>query len=404
MRRLMLLGRLALADLWHDRKVSLCVCASLVTVIAPLLLLFGLKHGVISHLQHDLLRDPRNLEIQMKGNGKYEPAWLEAWQANPLTGFAIGLTRSLNVEAQLYRTGRHFVESAEIIPTAKGDPLLADMTLEGWRDTSVILSQRAAEKLGVGAGDTLRIRLTRRLDSRPEMGEQTLHVHGILPAATYQRDAALVHPDLLHKLEWFRDGFAVTDLGVDTGRDLGEAARRYARARIYARDVDAVEPLQQALTAQNLETTSRLRDIQNVKAIDRLLSLVFMVIALTAVIGCMASLVGAFLANVERKRRDIAVLRLLGFGNRAVGAYTVWQAVMLTFLAYVAALLLYAVGSGIFNSTLVSVEAMNNVACRLAWQHAVAAGVLALALSVLVSLIGASRAIRIQPAESLREI
>lgn len=404
MRRLMLLGRLAFADLWHDRKVSLCVCASLVTVIAPLLLLFGLKHGVVSHLQHDLLHDPRNLEIQMKGNGKYEPAWLQAWQANPLTGFAIGLTRSLNVEAQLYRSGRHFVESAEIIPTAQGDPLLGDMVLEGWQDTSVILTQRAADKLAVRPGDALRIRLTRRLDGRSEMGEQTLHVHGVLPAASYQRDAALVHPDLLHKLEWFRDGFAVSDLGATTGRKTTEATRRYARARIYARDVDAVEPLQRALTEQNIETSSRLKDIQNVKAIDRLLSLIFMVIALTAIVGCMASLVGAFLANVERKRRDIAVLRLLGFGNRAVGSYTVWQAAMLTVLAYVAALVLYAVGSGIFNSTLVNVEAMNDVACRLAWQHAVAAGVLALTLSVLVSLIGASRAIRIQPAESLREI
>ena len=59
-KRLGLLSQLSLADLWHDRKVTLCMAASLVAVIAPLLLLFGLKHGVVSQLQEELLSDPRN--------------------------------------------------------------------------------------------------------------------------------------------------------------------------------------------------------------------------------------------------------------------------------------------------------------------------------------------------------
>ncbi|MEX5451729.1 ABC transporter permease, partial [Stutzerimonas stutzeri] len=144
--RFALLGRLALNDLWHDRKVSLCVAASLVAVIAPLLLLFGLKHGVVNQLQDDLLRDPRNLEIRLLSSGNYDTAWLTQLQQRPETGFAIGQTRSLNTQADLLGPNRRFVENAEIIPTQAGDPLL-DTPLSALRGNQVILSARAAERL-----------------------------------------------------------------------------------------------------------------------------------------------------------------------------------------------------------------------------------------------------------------
>ena len=46
--------------------------ATLVAVIAPLLLLLGLKHGVVSSMQDELARDPRNLEIRMLSSGSYD--------------------------------------------------------------------------------------------------------------------------------------------------------------------------------------------------------------------------------------------------------------------------------------------------------------------------------------------
>ena len=64
-----LLLRLAMQDLWHDRSVSFCIISSLVAVIAPLLLMFGLRYGVVSQLQQELARDPRNLEIRMVSSG-----------------------------------------------------------------------------------------------------------------------------------------------------------------------------------------------------------------------------------------------------------------------------------------------------------------------------------------------
>jgi putative ABC transport system permease protein len=68
---------LGLSDLIHDRKVSICIMASIVAVVAPLLLLFGLKFGIVSQLRAELLSDPRNLEVRMLASAKLEPAWFE---------------------------------------------------------------------------------------------------------------------------------------------------------------------------------------------------------------------------------------------------------------------------------------------------------------------------------------
>ena len=72
---------------------------------------------------------------------------------------------------------------------------------------------------------------------------------------------------------------------------------------------------------QRIDTASQLADIENVRTINRILQLVFGVIAVTAIIGCMASMSGAFLANIDRKRREYAVLRLLGFQRPAIATY-----------------------------------------------------------------------------------
>ena len=54
-------------DLWNDKFVSLCVVASLVAVIAPLMLLFGLKNGVVTQLRQELLSNPEIRAVKIVG-------------------------------------------------------------------------------------------------------------------------------------------------------------------------------------------------------------------------------------------------------------------------------------------------------------------------------------------------
>ncbi len=397
-----LILRLAIQDLWHDRQVSLCIAAALVAVIAPLLLLFGLKHGVVNQLQRELLDDPRNLEIRMLTSGSYDESWLDEVRAHPGVGFAIGQTRSLNTQADLLRDRQHFLEGVELIPTAAGDPLLAGQARHP-ESTGVVLSEPAARRLGVSVGDRLTLAASRRLEGQQERGQLQVEVIGLLAAARFARPAAFVDLSLLIELERFRDGHASSLLGVEHGAQRGDYPVRFARARIFAREGDAVAGVVEALEAQRIETASRLAEIDNVRAISRVLGLIFGVIAATALVGCLASMAGAFMANVDRKRREYAVLRLLGFQRPAIAAFIALQVGLLTLLAFGVGLGLFALGSAIFNRALATSHMAAGVVSHITPAHALIALALTLGVALLVAVIGVLRAFNIQPAESLRE-
>ncbi|MGN0909368.1 MAG: hypothetical protein ACI4NA_07075, partial [Succinivibrio sp.] len=57
--------KLALSDLKCDRLMSVCAAAAMTAVIAPLLLLFSLRYGIITSLEENLRNSPANLEIKM---------------------------------------------------------------------------------------------------------------------------------------------------------------------------------------------------------------------------------------------------------------------------------------------------------------------------------------------------
>lgn len=400
--RIRLLARLALQDLWHDRIISFCIVSSLVAVIAPLLLLFGLRFGIVSQLQGDLASDPRNLEIRMLSSGNYDQKWIEQLRLRPDVGFVLGQTRSLNTLADLQTDSSHFIENAEIIPTGKGDPLLGSIEIHSEND--VVLTQEAARKLAVNVGDLINMRVSRLLEERQEWGRKRLNVVGILPATYFNRAAIFTQPALLLMLEHFRDGYATPDLGINNGALLGVKPPRYARARLYAKDIDQVASLERDLRSQRIETTSRLADIENVKSINRVLGIIFNTIAATALIGCIASLIGSFIANVDRKRKHIAVLRLLGFTAPSVGLYVIFQGCLLSLLAYLGGYGIYLSASQVFNRALAGTQATDQMICKITLMHSVFAMALTAVVALLVASIGAYRAINIEPAQSLREV
>ncbi|MCS3465197.1 MULTISPECIES: ABC transporter permease [Citrobacter] len=389
-------------DLWHDRIISFCIVSSLVAVIAPLLLLFGLRFGIVDQLQEDLTRDPRNLEIRMLSSGSYDQNWITQLQQRPDVGFAIGQTRSLNTLADLQTDISHFIENAEVIPTSVGDPLLGKLEIH--QESDVIVTQEAARKLAARVGDTINIRVSRLLDERREWGRKSVTIVGILPATYFNRAAIFTQPSLLLAIEHFRDGYAVTELGSISGAQLNSKPPRYARARLYAHDIDQVASLERDLRAQRIETTSRLADIENVKSINRVLGIIFNTIAATALVGCITSLVGSFIANVDRKRKHIAVLRLLGFTRPAVGGYVIVQGCLLSLMAYVGGFGLYLLASQVFNQALAGGQATDQMLCKITPLHGLVALLLTLVVAILVASIGAYRAINIEPAQSLREV
>ena len=394
--------RLALADLWHDRRITLCLIAALAAVLTPLLLLIGLKTGVIETMRQRLLRDPRNLEIRILGNGALDKAWFQRLGARPEVAFLVPQTRSLNTQVDLVADGLHFVRGAEVIPSAPGDPLLAPYGLQAPRNLDeVVLSHAAAHALGIAGGGRVSLVVPRRRHGQDEVGRLSLRVLGVLPEAATTQTALLAPVGLLELIEDFRDGAPSPQLGVAAGRVLPPRTV-YARARCYVHQLEQVAVIADLLRSEGLEVATRAHEIETVLALNRVFNTIIGVIGCLGGVAAGAALVGFFLANIDRKRMALAVLRLLGFPRRGLAFFPATQAVAIGGLALVLSMAGYGIGVLFFDHLLGSQLANGEYVCRLEVQAVVGVGLSTLLLAVLAATMGAHRAAHIDPAESLR--
>nr|WP_231923580.1 ABC transporter permease [Gallibacterium genomosp. 3] len=396
-----MLSKLASRDLFYDRKVSFCIIASLIAVIAPLLLLFSLKYGVVSQLRNQLLNDPRNLEIKIVGNLNLSQQWFQWIESQPEVQFVIPLTRSLNTIVDLRGKNNRFIADVEILPTKQGDPVVQHLLPN---QHSIILSALAAEKLKINIGEQIELLATRTYENNIEKGILSFTVVDIIPETRFPRAAAFVDLNILLGIEDFRDGLQTALFPTMQGDSPAQTRTTFARARIYAKTLDDVLPLAQKLREKNIDIRTEAKAIENVKAIDSVLETIFTVIAGTSIIGCLLSLIGAFLANIDRKRKEIAILRLLGFQATSVVSYLILQAIILSSISFILSYLFFLVGSQLFNQKLTSHLMETHFVSSLQPIHLLIAFTISFILAGIVAAIGAIRALKIQPAESLRDV
>ena len=222
---------LALRDYAHEGLLSACSVLGLAAVLTPLLVLYGVKFGVVQTLTDRLLEDPRTLEISPVTSGRYTPDYLARLAAHPDVSFVLPRTRSIAATMDLSHGEGQARKTllASLEPTAPGDPLLAryhatvpamptavgksnadgDAASPALTPIGVALSATAAEKLGVRQGDPLLGRVERRYQGQVQSARVPLRVVAVLPLAAQQKDVAYVPLPLLEAAEDFRDGRAV---------------------------------------------------------------------------------------------------------------------------------------------------------------------------------------------------
>src|SRR5688500_8843832 len=105
--------------------MSTCFVLALAAALVPLLVLFGLKYGIVSNLLEPIREDPRYREIVPSGSGNFMPAWFEEMAQRPDVAFIVPKTRSIAATLKTRVTGGDVgrIIDAELIPTATGDPL-----------------------------------------------------------------------------------------------------------------------------------------------------------------------------------------------------------------------------------------------------------------------------------------
>ena len=197
--------RLGLADLRHERLMAVCQGLALAAVLAPLLILYGLKYGIVSGTLQALREQPANREILVLGNNRLTADDLAALRALPEVGFLVPKPRSFARTLYLERasgTPRGLFE-ADLIPSAAGDPLLPER-LPALAADAIALAPQLATRMQLRVGDRVQGSAVRgEVRGNPEKLSLTFTVAHILPEGRIGGRSALLEYPTLDRIEAF---------------------------------------------------------------------------------------------------------------------------------------------------------------------------------------------------------
>ena len=396
MRWRLVLG-LALRDLLHERRLAACSFIGLAAVLLPLILLFGLKHGVMQGLREDLIENPRSRMVVNQANRAFPESFIAGLVARPDVAFAIGRIRSLNADARFLTPARpNEPVVAELWATGPFDPLLGGAALADIRD--VILTVAMATRSGANAGDAVILRATRTgMDGRREVLNLPMRVAAIAPPYALDRPAAFVELRVLRLV----DGFLNNELPANTRPEAIAitAEAPYAGFRAHARRLEDVPRLDAALRAMGLDIETRATEVEGLLNLDRSLTLLFALIAGVGGVGYLLSLAVGLYANVERKQRHLSQLRLLGLRRSEIVLLPLLQALFVGAVGTVLAAGAAVGVAGFINGLELAPRA---VAVIQGWHLAAALGATLLG-AALAAILAALRAGRVAPAEGIRD-
>ena len=395
--------RLSFRDYSHEWRMSGCFVLALSSVLAPMLILFGLKFGIVSSMIIELVENPSNREIRPIGSGHYDDQWVEDFRNRADVEFIVPKTRALAATIQLKSKTAKRILSTELMATAVGDPLLTGITRIPGEYSEVILSQSAAQKLKVKPGDSIDASLARQFNGQREREHLSLRVIDIANAAVTSRNVAFVNLELLIASENFKDGREVEALGW-TGNEDDAQSRVYPSFRLYARSIYDVKPLVSDLERQGVRVKANVGEIATVQSIDQNLSIIFWIIACVGALGFAFSLGASLWANVDRKKKELSILRLVGFNSSHIVLFPVLQSAYTAVLGWLVAVLVYLLFEQLINRFLAPRLNLDQALCFLLSEHFFWALGLTMMIAIVAAIMGGTRAAAIEPSDGLRDI
>lgn len=275
---------------------------------------------------------------------------------------------------------------------AEGAPLVAPVAAEGAAVAAVepasevyecFITQKAFKKYQLSEGDTVTLMVRRIKNKQNQVSRLPLKIRGVILDRFVNDDFILLPPAVVTALDDYRNGYE-PDIFSD-GSAQPEGTRHYAKFRLYAKDLNSVIPLYYHLAQHQLNVRSKVQEIENLQAVDRVLNFVFGVVALVSLVGGAIALGGLMLSSLKAKKRNLVLLRLMGQAPHDTYLLVLLEAVIIAVCGFALALGLYYGGSMIFNQYFKQVV-VGMVISELIWQHIVcffAATILVLGLTAL---------------------
>lgn len=585
-----LVATLALLDLRHEWILTLCMVLAIAAVLAPLLILLGLKYGTIETMRERLIEDPVNREIKPARTLQLSSTWFDDFSKRDDVAFIIPTILRGSSIVRIIKKGDRHGNALDLVPTAPNDPLILENAAFVPQAGECVLSYSASEELGIKTGDVVTARITRTRRGRREYVETPLKVIAILnpradglpriyaplqfvtdvelyregqavPARNWSGSqprpflsfdgAFVIHPARLSRIKmrmltintglaqieeinsdqfqqamgfaipssytiyklaakgntiqttnikhlknklrgksaivlpfvenislklnqeikiiglsitaaeakqleipaltWAKNSILLPDHIKSSGKasalngkiefpitNIGKSFSKYAivpleligslktgekrniiydetqhsfllaRAgyrgfRLYARSIDDIPALYRHFIKNKMEVITKVQSIEKVKILDRGLTRIFWLVAIIGIIGGIAALIASLYAAVERKKRDIGILRLMGLSRNAVFRFPIYQGISIAIISVLVAILGYASLSYIINFVFAADLRLGEKICFLPNEYFMIAFIATTIAAAMSSLLAAWKTTEIEPAEAIRE-
>ena len=390
----MILG-LALNDIRHDRGAFLGLCIALAAVLAPLLLLSSLKSGITGALLDELRSDPSTLQLHFLNDKSINPDTFSEIASLPGVGFIAPLGRQIAETVEL-ATADLRSEAATLQSSGEGDPLLDKLAPPDITD--VIVSETLADRLEIETGQSLVLILSNRHSGAENPIEVT--VTGVSALVTGR--FALAHPKLTLAVQAVASGTAVPIFGID-GNPPVSAAPDVTRLRLYAQTLPDVAPLAKELERRGFIIGSDGARISGILALEKNLNWLLGSIVLLAGVGYSLALAVSLWVNVQRKRKSLAMLRLMGLKTRDMVLFPLIQAgsvaITGTLLAFAVTLCVGLVMNNRFEGSLPAGASI----AQISFKQAGFVLLVTAAASILSGSFGGLAISRLEPKEAIRD-
>jgi putative ABC transport system permease protein len=208
-----LVARLAFVDLIDDRLQTLCVIIAITAVSTPLLVLAGLRVGLIESLRAEMVEDPVFREITPTRTQNHETGFFKRLAQRDDVAFILPhiLAGASVISVREPASGR--LVQPNLIPTGVGDPLLAAYGVQDLAPELVAISTPMAEALNVTTGSQVDVLVRRTVFGRSEEEVVTMTVVGTLPRRAEGRPAMFAPANFVLDVETYREGEAVPARG-----------------------------------------------------------------------------------------------------------------------------------------------------------------------------------------------
>ncbi len=269
-------------------------------------------------------------------------------------------------------------------------------------DRTFGISPDMAKEIGTGA-QTVTVNF-HEVNARGEVVDRSVEFTAEFEAVEGVRnDSALAPIALMGQLS----NLQVRDLTdfetTDGGRAFSLKRRGYTGFRMYASRLDDVMALQEKLAAEDIKTVSRADRIAEVMSLDYYLGMLFWLIASASLLGAACCLVANMYAGIERKRKELAILRLLGVHGSTLCIYPLCCSLLLTVGGIVISLIVFYVLAHVVNTAFAEQLQGDEKFCNLTSFHLLITVSISVVIASFSGLAASRRVMRIEPSESLRD-